>query len=341
LWCLWPIGQWPFVANADPQPWIASLYLAAAWGAPWLIGRVYFCGDNGGRRLMMAIVAGLVVITPIALLEGVLRPRVYGWVYEAHPFRSDGEQRYIGFRPLAFFENGNQYGIWVAVTALAAIWLWQSTPKSPARGRLAAVALLGVAVALMSQSVGAIVLLFAGLALSSIIGRPIKRWVLPLIILMFALAGTLYLSGVIPLRAIADHSNIGRQMIDIVRATGRGSFTWRIARDQRALPLIAAHPVIGTARWDWWRQNGERPWNLVLLIIGQFGLVGILLVLSSLLTPALRALTTYWDPSAWKLQPELPLAIMVLMAVADAMLNSFFFYPAILAAGALGSDDGK
>jgi hypothetical protein len=340
-WCLWPIGQWSFVANPDPQPWIASLYLAAAWGAPWLLGRVYFCGDNGGRRLMMATVAGLAVITPIALIESILGPRVYGWIYEVHPFRFDGQQRYVGFRPLAFFENGNQYGIWVAVTALAAIWLWQSTPHSPARGRLAAVALLGIVVALMSQSVGAIVLLCTGLALSSMTGRPIKRWVLPLIFLASVLGGTIYLSGVIPLRAIADHTLIGHRMIDIVRSTGRASFTWRIARDQRALPLIAAHPVIGTARWDWWRQNGERPWGLALLIIGQFGLVGLLLAFSSLLTPVFRAFAFYWRPGAWRLQPELPLAVMVLMAVADALLNSFFFYPAILAAGALATDDGE
>jgi hypothetical protein len=35
------------------------------------------------------------------------------------------------------------------------------------------------------------------------------------------------------------------------------------------------------------------------------------------------------------IQPTLPLAVIVLMASAEALLNSFFFYPAILAAGAL------
>jgi hypothetical protein len=29
------------------------------------------------------------------------------------------------------------------------------------------------------------------------------------------------------------------------------------------------------------------------------------------------------------------------MAIADALLNSFFFYPAILAAGALGATGGR
>ena len=37
--------------------------------------------------------------------------------------------------------------------------------------------------------------------------------------------------------------------------------------------------------------------------------------------------------------PAAPLAMIVLMTIADALLNSFIFYPAILAAGALASDD--
>ena len=102
LWCLWPIGQWSLVANPDPQPWIASLYLAAAWGAPWLLGRVYFCGEDGGRHLIASMVAGLAVITPIALIEGIFGPRVYGWVYELHPFRFDGRNAISASGPSAF-----------------------------------------------------------------------------------------------------------------------------------------------------------------------------------------------------------------------------------------------
>jgi hypothetical protein len=340
LWCLWPIGQWSFATNPEPQPWIASLYLAAAWGAPWLLGRVYFCGDDGGMRLITAIVAGLAVIAPVALVESIAGPRIYGWVYELHPFRFDGQQRYVGFRPLAFFEDGNQYGIWVAATALAAIWLWQTAPNVRIRGRLAAIAVLALAIALMSQSVGAILLLCAALALSWMIPRPRTRWVLPLLLLLMALGGAVYLSGVIPLRAIAENTVIGRQMVNIVRSSGRGSFTWRIARDQRALPLLAAHPVLGTARWNWWRKNDERPWGLALLIFGQFGLIGLVLALGSLLLPAMRALVNQWN-SHKRGYPAAPLAMIVLMAIADALLNSFFFYPAILAAGAIASYDGE
>jgi hypothetical protein len=335
LWCLWPIGQWPFVENPEPQPLFASLYLAAAWGAPWLLGRVYFWGSDGARQLISSMVAGMAVIVPIALIEGTYGPKVYEWFYEAHPFRSDGAQRYLGFRPLGFFEHGNQYGIWVAATALAAIWLWQTPSNSPMRGRLAALAALCFAVALMSQSLGAFLLLFLGLAFSLTIGRSPMRWVLPLILLLTLSGGAVYLSGKLPLRGFAENTSIGRQMVEIIRSSGRGSLTWRIARDQKALPLIIAHPIVGTAHWDWWRNNNERPWSLALLILGQFGLIGFVLAFGSLLMPALRALAI--KRQSWNIYPATPLAVIILMASADALFNSFFFYPAILAAGALVS----
>jgi hypothetical protein len=335
LWCLWPIGQWPFVENPEPQPIIVALYLGAAWGAPWLLGRVYFSGQDGARRLLASMVAGMALIVPIALVEGAYGPTVYGWFYEPHPFRLDGAQRYLGFRPIGFFEHGNQYGIWVAASAVAAISLWQTQPKSPMRRGLAAVAVLCFAIALVSQSLGAILLLFAGLVLWWAIGRSSMRWVLPLFLLLAISGSAIYLSGKLPLRELAENTAIGRKMVEVIRSSGKGSFTWRIARDQRALPLAAAHPLIGTARWDWWRKNNERPWGLTLLILGQFGLIGLVLAFGSLLIPAFWDLGIRAHSGGRSICSRAPLAVIVLMASADALLNSFFLYPAILAAGAL------
>ena len=79
-------------------------------------------GVKGGKKFITGLVACLILIIPIAVVETYLRPLLYSWVYDLHPYRFDGQERYFGFRPLAFFENGNQYGIWVAATALAAVW---------------------------------------------------------------------------------------------------------------------------------------------------------------------------------------------------------------------------
>jgi hypothetical protein len=247
----------------------------------------------------------------------------------------------VGFRPLGFLEHGNQYGIWVAAIALCAIWLWQAQTESRARILLAALAALCLSIALMSQSVGAIFLLCAGLVLSLMIGRTQLRWVFPVFLLLTVSGGAIYLSGKLPLRKLAENTAIGRQIVEIVRSSGRGSFTWRIARDQNALPIIAAHPIIGTGQWDWWPKNSERPWGLAMLMLGQFGLIGLVLAFGSLLIPAVRALAIKGESSTWTNDPRAPLAVIVLMACADALLNSFFLYPAILASGAIASERRK
>jgi hypothetical protein len=336
LWCGWPIAQWAFVQDPVPEPWIGSLYLLAAWGAPWLLGRVYFGGPDRGMQLLSALVATLIVLAPIALIEGILGPRVYGWLYEPHPFRFDGQERYFGFRPLVFFEHGNQYGIWVAATALSAIWLWRSGAEARSGIWPSAAAALGFVVALASQSVGALLLLFAGLAFCWTAPFRFTRRMLALSLVLISIGGAAYLSGRLPLRDIAEKTAIGHRVVDLLRISGRGSLTWRIARDQSALDLIRLHPVVGTARWDWWRKNGQRPWGLWLLIAGQFGLVGSLLACSSLLAPPILRMFGN-TRSVQYYRVSIPLAAIVLMAIGDALLNSFFFYPAIVAAGALAT----
>jgi len=163
------------------------------------------------------------------------------------------------------------------------------------------------------------------------------RWALPCFSFWLSRRRDLSVWKGVPLRGLAENTSIGRQMVEIIRSSGRGSFTWRIARDQTALPLILAHPIVGTAQWDWWRKNNERPWGLAFLILGQFGLIGLVLAFGSLLTPASRALAIKGQSSTWSIYPRTPLALIVLMASADASLNSFFFYPAILIAGSPNS----
>jgi hypothetical protein len=275
------------------------------------------------------------VIAPVALVEGIPGPRVYGWLYEPHPFRFDGQERYFGFRPLAFFENGNQYGIWVAATALAAIWLWRSTALGRSGLWPMVVAALGLVVALASQSIGAICLLCAGLFFCWAVGFRLMRQMSVLGLLLILAGGAIYLTGKLPLRQFAENTAIGHKVVNLARISGRGSLIWRIARDQSALKLIREYPIAGTARWDWWRGNGERPWGLWLLILGQFGFIGLLLASSVLLVPVLNIFTD--KRSLHWAQVSVPLAAIVFMAVADALLNSFFFYPAIVASAALAS----
>ena len=161
-WCVWPLLQAAFALPSSPPAWIASLYLAGCWGLPWLLGRLYFATDAGRLLLARGLAWAGLACLPFSLIEGVLGPNVYAWVYEPHPFRIDGDLRYVGFRPIGFFEHGNQFGLWMSMCALAA--LWAARAASPGRDARVArsVAAVVVAMAIAAQSVGGIALLALG-----------------------------------------------------------------------------------------------------------------------------------------------------------------------------------
>src|SRR3546814_7823202 len=82
-----------------------------------------------------------------------------------HPFAYDGTDRYVGYRPQALFEHGNQYGIWCAGAALAAYWRLRVAISGKPRAGWSAAAIILLVMTLASQSAGALLFLFAGYAM--------------------------------------------------------------------------------------------------------------------------------------------------------------------------------
>jgi hypothetical protein len=340
-WCAWPLVQAALHAlvgdaAARPPGWLSSPYLAGCWGLPWLLGRIYFATPDGQRLLATAMTASALACLPFSLIEGMVGPVLYDFAYETHPMRLDGIDRYVGFRPLGFFEDGNQFGIWISLSALAAVWLAVALRDDRfATWRRAAAAVV-VAMALAAQSLGALLMLVVGAAFLSTCGFLRPRATAIALLACLAIGGVIYVSGVVPIMRIGRDTAIGRAVVDAFHSVGRGSFTWRISQDQKLLADARENTVIGSAAWDWWRPKGTRPWGLSMLMLGQFGFVGVVLGLGSLLWPALRVAWQAPRASGWR-APALPLmlATVVVMATLDSLLNSFFFFPAIVAAGAL------
>lgn len=339
LWCLWPAMASLITEAPRPSAALASAYLAGCWGAPWLLGRLYFATREGQRLLVKGIVLSALACLPFSVVEGVGGPVFYEAIYGPHPFRLDGVVRYVGFRPLGFFENGNQFGLWISLSALASLWLARTAP--PDRRRFwAAIAALLVAMALAAQSVGGIVLLALGAVGLWTCGLVRPRAMIVGATALLVVGGAVYVSGVVPFNALAKETRAGREVVNAFRTLGRGSFTWRVAQDQRLLGAAMARPVVGTGKWDWWRPENSRPWSLSMLVLGQFGATGLLLALATLLGPALAAAWSAARTSAWR--PDglpLLLAALLLLTVVDALLNSFIFFPAIVAAGALAAKE--
>jgi hypothetical protein len=336
LWCAWPLLQsLLFIGAPRPDGAASSLYLLGTWGLTWFIGRVYGAGTEGLPALARALALSGLACLPFALIEGVAGAQMYGWFFEPHPFRHDGNERYLGWRPLGFFENGNQYGLWISLCALVAAWLAWSRG-----GRWRAVAAIVLAMALAAQSIGGLLLAALGAVVLGLSSRLRPRWMATGALAASLAVSALYVSGVVPVARIANDTALGRATVGAIKSVGRGSFTWRIAQDQRALPLAMARPLIGTGQWDWWRAQPSRPWGLAMLVLGQFGLIGIVLSASALLLPAARAAWT--APRGDALAPQaLPwlLAIVVLLSMLDAVLNSFVFFPAVMIAAALSTHE--
>ncbi|HWH82973.1 MAG TPA: hypothetical protein VNU71_12140 [Burkholderiaceae bacterium] len=336
VWCLWPMLQALFIDAPRPDAGLASLYLAGAWGATWLVGRACFATQDGRLVLLKSLALCGLACLPIALLEAAGGPLIYDALYERHPYRLEGAVRFIGYRPLGLFEHGNQYGIWVAMCALAALWVALGKRAS---WRWRAVAGVDVVIALASQSVGPIALLILGALFLLACNRWRARPMLLGTAGAVALAGAVYASGAVPIERLGRDTVLGRHIVEVLVSTQRGqSFAWRIAQDQRHMQAATARPLVGNGAWDWWRSRPRRPWGFAMLVLGQYGLIGLSACALAWLGSAVAACGrvpagAVWTPNG----VPLALAALIVLSVLDALLNSFLFFPSLLAAGALAA----
>ena len=329
--CLWPLGQSFLLAQSDPHGSISSIYMAGAWGLPWLIGRLYLRDRRDAEAFTAVLAVATLAMLPVIIIETVSTFRIHTLFFGAHPFAFDGAPRYLGYRPQLLFENGNQHGLWCAGATIAAFWRIKEAPSSGRRLWIVLFVTL-LAITTASQSVGAILLTLGGLAMLAI--PKSFRLMRSLGVIVFAIClflAALHASRIVPLRTIAENTAFGKAVVGGFRSTGRGSFVWRIGQDVKTLPLIAEKPVVGSGRWNWFMPVDSRSWGFPLLVVGQFGLIGFALLAAALL----EALYRHASNAARGSATARMFTVMLLLFGLDALLNSFLFYPAILVAAAL------
>jgi len=107
-----------------------------------------------------ALVLAGVAYVPVCLLELFTGPQIYAHLYGYEPYRWVGAQRYVGFRPVGLLEDGNQLGMWMATSAMIAIWFWRHRLVNAIFGiPIAWISATLLVVTLLCQSGGSIVLL--------------------------------------------------------------------------------------------------------------------------------------------------------------------------------------
>jgi len=339
FWCIVPFLS----AIANPQNFGAGLrgvlYLVLAWGAPYLIGRLYFSdAESLGLAARAFVIAGLAYV-PVCLLEIVTGPQIYVALYGYQPYRWIGAQRYLGFRPVGLLEDGNQLGIWMATSALIAIGLWKLRSDERILGfPIATVAVVLLGTTLLCQSGGSILLLLGLLPFIVVNQRVFSRMLALLLIVGIGCFAGVRLANVISLRSIVAHNAIADSAAGMLRKVGRGSFGWRLSQDEQYVTAALETPLLGSGEWDWWKGKSSRPWGLWMLTFGMYGVLGLLALESLQLVPVARAIFFPRARSSIEAdQLRYLFAAVILMSAIDSLLNSAVILPLLLAVGSLSA----
>jgi hypothetical protein len=338
VWCIVPVLS----ALANFQGLAATLrsglYQTLAWGVPYLMGRLYFSDTASMKVAAKALVIAGLAYVPFCVVEIFTGPKIYELLYGYLPYQLVGARRYLGFRPIGFLEDGNQLGIWMATSALLAVWLWRRQLVPSVLGiPIAWASGILLLVTLLCQSGGSIVLLFCLLLLLFVRQSYLPRVLTGLLLLGILGAMSLRLANVISLRSLIEHNGAARSAAQALRTIGRGSFGWRLSQDEKHVAIALETPALGTGAWDWWKESQSRPWGLWLLSFGMYGIIGLLALQSLQLLPVARVV---WFPAregGGMLSLRGGLAAAILMSAIDNLMNGSMILPLLMVIGGLSA----
>jgi len=327
------------IANPDnmQEGFTGELYQLLAWGAPYLIGRLYFVDTQSLQLAAKAFVIGGLAYIPFCLFEIIRGPHLYVWVYGYLPFQLTGADRLIGYRPIVFLENGNQLGIWMATASLIATWLWwRKTATHILRIPILPAAIALFVVTLLCQSTGAIILLLALTPFVFLDPRYLSRTVSVGLVLGILGFAALRIANIVQVRDLVKDNAAAHASAEYLKSIGKDSFGWRLRQDERHIETALMEPILGWGQWDWWKDGFERPWSLWLLVFGMYGSVGLISLEALLLIPALRAV---WYPLARSdigyTNMRHTLSAAVLISAIDSLLNASLILPLLLVIGGM------
>jgi hypothetical protein len=316
-----------------------AAYLFFAWLVPFYLGRFYLYDPDSLLLLARAVALAGAIYIPICLVELFSGPQIYFHIYGYQPFRWIGAQRYLGFRPIGLLEDGNQLGIWMASAswvALAALIL--QTRITVLNIQLKWVALPFVAVTLICQSIGSVLALGVMFVLVLLCNRFPLRFTLTALLFGILSFASLQLLHLVHWRELGQSNRTAQSISKGLSRVGRGSFAWRMRRDERQGSLAMRKPFFGSGEWNWWQGGGIRPWDIWMLVAGMYGIVGVLAVALMLLMPVILAV---WHPFSRKTSDGYAIVIVLIgplvITLLDSLMNGAIILPYLLIAGALSS----
>jgi hypothetical protein len=352
LWCLCPI---PSVLGSQVPPdgssqWVQSLTQALSnfllWGAPYMIGRLYFGGFQRLRELALIFVVGAILYVPFCLYEVRMSPQLHSQVYGFSQHDFIQTMRGDGYRPMVFLQHGLALGmILTAAMLLGFMMWWRGAARhffGPGRPGLAFLVpclllLLLATTTVLTKSTGALMLGAVGMVALVIASR--LRTVWPVVCLLVVCP--LYLG------ARTSGAWTGSDLVPLLQQTlgedRAGSFDYRQINEDLLMTQASEGPVFG---WGGWGRNFVRdskgavktvPDGLWIITLGERGVPGLVLLYLAMLMPIVRFL--FLQPLAAWGRPEcagaLACAVVVVLYMIDNLMNAMHNPVFIMMAGGL------
>jgi hypothetical protein len=327
-------GNTTFIGNFE-----SMLYLAVVWGVPYFVGRMFITSHDKLSTSAEIFVIISIIGSPFFLIEFFTSPIFYEYAYGFHPFNSDGEVRYFNFRPMLLLEHGNQLGMWYSTTALLAFGFWRFSNKQKIFFlKVSYVHHYSVFILCLSQSRGAIILYVIGVSLILLLTCIRKKIFILYFILALLVITAAPLVFAKQIYSFAKHTAVGQKTVQVIKDIGGNSLTWRIGSDLQNAQILKENffTGLGTVNWS---EDKVRSWGAILLILGGYGIAG-LVAWSSLMLYPLYLTVKQLDLKPKKNESEynwffLVVAVALVANWLDAFLNSFFIVSLLVWSGGL------
>ena len=338
LWCLCPFAS--SVSNGlgvyDGISGVVANIIE--WGLPYFIGRVYFNDAQSLKELAVGIFIGGLVYVPLCLYEVRMSPQLHIMLYGYHQHSWIQTLRFGGYRPTVFMEHGLMVGSWMAAASLVGIWMWHTGALKQFKS-VPIVALLAplVVTTVLCKSIGALVLMFAGLAALQL-SRAMRTGIW--IALLLAVPPVYIAARTTGIWDGTDAVSMAGRMFGEDRAK---SLRARLDNESLVIQRALRQPVFG---WGAWGRSDVRDFRgrgtvvydgLWMIVLGKYGLLGVISLFTTLLISPARLLLK-WGRQRWKqtsLAPASALIVVVILFAIDCLLNAMIIPVFILCCGAL------
>lgn len=243
LWLLCPLASSYYNQLGLYDGCAAVWQQTMTWGAPILLGRVYFGRSKDLRDLALGIVIGAIVYVPLCLLEIAVSPQLHRWVYGFHQAAFAHAYRYGGWRPRVFMQSGLPLSVWMASAAVICLAFWKTRPSERALNfpMSACSPLLALMTLLCKAATGIIALSLGSLTFFSSWGWRTK---IPLLVLVVIPSSYVALRATNILTREAITSRL--RAIDNQRAN---SFDARLKQEDLFCERARLRPLFGWGGW--------------------------------------------------------------------------------------------